>query len=353
MLTPRLVPWTMVRWLVLPLSLGAAAVVAWWAAGLWLVHTQGQAGPQGLTPDQVQVRVLAGLAAVISAGSVVVEGRIGRSPVGRRVWAGLLAALVAGLAGWALGSLVMWVQRAAGMPEVTLALRWRLGPWLAAGLAVGWGGLAVRVGRQGVDRLQARWDLPLLTPPPVVDEGAAATWAIHVIGAPAAAGAGAVVWYALGELWHDLFLASAAGAWTFGAVWGALGSGWPERLVQAWVSVAAGARPGWRVPLDASDPVLSERFIGSFPAGLDLHLPESDGVAELHLSVRAIAGGGLAARGLSVRPVRLARRLERVDLRYDPTLPAPFETPVGHEDRIRLGERAEIEVVVLSREGMP
>jgi hypothetical protein len=338
---------------VLPLSVGAAAVAAWWAVALWLVHTQGQAGPRDLTPDQVQVRVLAVLAAAISAGSVVLEGRIGRSPVGRRVWAGALAAVVAGLAAWAFGSLVMFVQRAAGMPDVTLALRWRLGPWLAAGLAVGWGGLAVRMGRQWVDRLQQRWQLPLLTPPPVVDEGSGATWAIHLIGGPAAAGTGAVVWYALPVLWHDLFLASAAGAWTFGAVWGAMGSGWPNRLVQAWVAVHSGARPGWRVPLDADDPVLSERFVGSFPAGLDLHLPESDGVAELHLSVRAVPGGGLAARGLSVRPVRLARRLERVDLRYDPGLPAPFETPVGHEDRIRLGERAEVEVVVLSREGMP
>ena len=58
-------------------------------------------------------------------------------------------------------------------------------------------------------------------------------------------------------------------------------------------------------------------------------------------------------RGLSLQPTLLRRFLERIDLRYDRTRPAPLETRLTSGDRIEIGDgarNAEIEFLMLPRE---
>lgn len=352
MLTPRLVPFTPTRSLVMPATGASAALVGWLLGLLWVGWLRGGPGPLTVDPRGEAVRLLASVAAVVAAGSVWAEGRLVRSPTRRRVAATGLAGVVAGLVAWGVGALASLLLAAGEVAPHTATLRATLPLWLSIGAGLATAGLVVRRGRFVIDRAQRRWDLPLLVPPPVADEPARDTWITHLIGAPAAAVAGALVSYVAGLVGPGRFEAVGLGAAAVGALWGVFASGWPLRTVQGWLRVLRGARPGWRVPLDADDPALAERFVGAFPHGVDLHLPASDAVAELHMSVVA-RPDGWAARGLTVQPISVIRLAERVDLSYDPGLPAPWETRLRSEDRVRLGERAEVELIVLSREGAP
>ena len=74
---------------------------------------------------------------------------------------------------------------------------------------------------------------------------------------------------------------------------------------------------------------------------------------EMHLSVAVDDQHRYFARGLSLAPTTVRRFLERVDLSYDPSRPAPLETRLSSGDRIMLGNGArvaELEFLMLPRE---
>jgi hypothetical protein len=333
-----------------------AGMCAWWVA-LVVVDGSHGGGRAAWSPDTEGAIFLALVSAAAAVTTLQLEARWERNGLRRRLGAGALAALVAGLG--TLGSCALWfaLRRWWGVePEYGLALRGRLVPWLFAGGWLSLALIAVRVGRYAVDDLQRRWELHAMEPPPPLEGSRwALAGALALVG-PLCGLTAAVVSYTLGLWLDDLYVAGMGAAWAFAALAGALSWGIPDRAWQPWVMVRVGARPGWRIPLDAADTALQERFIGHFPSGMDLHLPGTDGVAELHLSILARGDADhieLAARGLSQRPVTVIRSLERVELAYDPALPAPLETTLRHEDRVRLGDAAEVEVLVLSREGTP
>lgn len=351
-MTPRLIPFLPFRHLVSALMGGAGALVAW---GMALVALDAWRHARYSAGSEVAVTAegawwLAAVAAGAAGTALAVEGRFERTPPGRRALTVLvgaaLAAVCTALPAWLWASFA--VEVSAGM-----ALRERLFSWMAAGGGAAFSLLVLREGAQALHDLQVRWELSMIVPPPPREARRIVVVAEHLIAGFAAGLLAAAAWYGLSHAADDLFLAGAAGAWVIGAVCGGLTWGPAARLYVGWLAVRVGARPGWRVPLDASQIALSERFVGHFPAGMDLYLPPEDGVAELHLSALATGDGTWGARGLTQQPVTLMRTLERVDLTFDPTLPAPLETPIRDGDRIRLGDHAEVEFLVLSREGAP
>jgi hypothetical protein len=160
-------------------------------------------------------------------------------------------------------------------------------------------------------------------------------------------------WYLVGISWGDRFVASAAACWVLGAAAGGFMWAVPDRAYRGWLRVLVGSRPGWRIPLDVKERLRTERFVGHFPVGMDLHLPDTDGVAELHVSVLAKGHGDWAVRGLTRRTVRVERMLERLMLAYDRREPAPYEAPLHDGDRVVVADVTELEFVVLPAEGGP
>ncbi|MEM6931571.1 MAG: hypothetical protein AAF602_31865, partial [Myxococcota bacterium] len=176
----------------------------------------------------------------------------------------------------------------------------------------------------------------------------------HVGGGLAAGGLAAAVWHAVGhypDLGGDLYAASAAASAVFGLGCGGLFWGVPDAWYDGWIRVLTPTRFGLRVPVSETREVV----IGHYPRGLDLYLPDGDGVAELHCSFVVDELGRYAVRGLSRVATTVRRPLERVDLRYDPGRAAPLETELRPEDRIVLGDggHTEIEFVRLPRGPKP
>ena len=77
-------------------------------------------------------------------------------------------------------------------------------------------------------------------------------------------------------------------------------------------------------------------------------------LAELHASFLVDEERRYAVRGLSVHGVEVKRSLERLDLRYDPSRPAPLETSLQMEDRVVLrtedGKETVLEFLLLPKE---
>lgn len=212
-----------------------------------------------------------------------------------------------------------------------VSLRYRLGVWAMVGLNTG---LWAAVFRKGSGMLS------------------------H-LGAGLLAGiAGGMVWFVVGYAnfalgTNSLYLASALGAMTFGGIFGLFAWGIPNDLYAGWLRVVTETRFGRRIPIDAKGVDSKERFVGHYPRGLDLYLPADEGVMEMHVSVLVDDQQQYHLRGLTIAPTRLERLLERVNLRYDPTLPAPKEVELQSGDRILLGapgQHTVLEFLMLPRE---
>ncbi len=324
-----------------------------WGAGVLALDALRQASWQGggalIDGGTEGALLLSAIAAAGAAGAVWTEVRVERAP---RLAAGLEVALAALVALW-VSVLGVVIAGALAPSASVLALRVHVGPFLAAGLGASFGTLAPRFARRLVEWAQVRWDTRFFPSPPAPDAGIVSSLALHTMAGVAAGAVGALAWYQVGIALGDRFLAMGIAGWLVVVVSALLTTGVPLRAFQGWLRVRVGTRAGWRVPLDAMSVVRSERFVGSFPVGMDVHLPASEGVAPVHASVRAAPDGTFAVRGLSREPVRLQRFLEWVDLAVDPTLPAPLETPLVDGDRVRLGDRVEIELVVVPREDGP
>ncbi len=328
-----LIPYTWTRHFAVALSCAGAGLLAW-----WLALTMSVWAP--LWGAEWDGAVYLGLvSAAVAGASVLSEASLHREAIARRVWRPALAGLVSGLLtvlGYAILMLGVLPLLGGGAPDADaseptlVSMRWRLPVFLAAGFACSIGPLVLR--RAHV---------------------------LSHLGAGLVAGlAAATGWFALGYLRFidgtgDLYFAGAAGALLFGGAFGLYAWPIPDSLYAGWMRVVTDTRFGRRIPVDAPDGAARERFIGHFPRGLDLFLPASDGVMELHASVLRNGKGEYRVRGLTLQPTTVRRFLERIDLRYDPRRPAPLETRLSSGDRMYLGppdNPTVVEFVMLPRE---
>ncbi len=329
-----LIPYTWMRHLSVALVCSGATLLAWWfvlaLAVISPVWTVGWDGAVYVTS----------LSAAVAGASTLAEASLRRLPLWKRVLRTAGSALISGvlsLAGYwswhgVMGPLVFDDVAGIDLSEPTLvSLRYRMAAFLFAGVPAGVGPLVFRRGAGFFSHMGAGAAAGLM---------AGATW--YVLGYPKSF---------IGL--SDLYLASAGGALVFGATFGLLAWGIPDNLYAGWMRVVSETRHGRRIPVDAPDGAVRERFIGHFPRGLDLFLPAEDGVMELHVSVMVTRKQEYRARGLTLNPTHVRRFLERIDLRYDARRPAPLETRLSSGDRFLLGPASDptvVEFIMLPRE---
>lgn len=332
-----LVPYNWTRHVVVALAAAAGALLLWWA----FLHLRIWAGPTlfkwGILYSRgAEGPLFLGMAsATIAFMSVLVEHSLRRTVLYLRVGFALVAGIVAllwtaityGMLWFLIGLFASDAMAAIVTDPALASHRHHLWMWLAAGLGSGLGPLIVRRGRG---------------------------WFSHLAGGFVAAGAGAALWQYLGyHIFQDLYLASCLSVLLWGFLHGLLCWGVPDELYAGWVRVLTPYRYGYRIPVDRVDGNPSERFIGHFPRGLDLFLPVEQGVAELHASFVRTAAASYTVRGLSQQPTLVKRPLERVDIRYDPSRPAPLETELRSEDVVVMSDgknEALVEFVMLPKE---
>ena len=328
-----LIPYTPFRHVVVGLVCLGACLAAWWlvlsVTWLW--------APWNVDWDGAVL--LGTLSAAAGGASVLAEGSLRRTTLWKRLLLAGLATTVAALMSvawywlWALVSTKM--LSGLGTEEDILdpslgSLRYRGVSWMTTGFGAGLGTAMVRRFRGGLS---------------------------HLVGGALAGLAGAAVWFAVGypkfAFAQDLFYASALGACAFGFFFGAFTWGVPDDLYAGWLRVLTVTRHGRRIPIDGLDGAPRERFVGHFPRGLDLFLPAPEGVLELHTSILVNRKQEYRARGLTLAPTEVRRFLERVDLRYDSSRPAPLETRLASGDRIVMGppgHQTVVEFLMLPRE---
>ncbi len=356
-----LVPYTSMRHLVVGLYCAGAGLLAWWFLLLYITAV----GP-GWGPGSDGAFYLAVVGSAVAGASVLAEHSLRRSPLWKRVafgggalavsfvlalvaywfWTSILAPLLigptvrlgmeslgmfrAGLAADApseqVRALVESVDPDLADPSL-VSLRYRLGAFVSVGMGTAIGPLAARKARGFLYHLLAGLLAGLF---------AASCW--HVFNS---------------VITSDLYWAGAAAAFAWGLAFGMFAWPLPDNLFAGWLRVLSYDRFARRIPIDAPDGEPKERFVGHFPRGLDLYLPGETGVMEMHVSVAVDSQHRYFARGLSLASTVVRRFLEKVNLRYDPSRPAPLETRLSSGDRIVMGEgehAAELEFLMLPRE---
>jgi len=333
-----LIPHTWIRHISPALIMGSAALIVWW---LWLTYLV----VYGRTFFDMFLLYntgthgsyfLASVAATLAFTTILQEGSLYRRPVFRRI--GL--AVAAGFFTWLYTLFSVWfvqwifwsifvTEGMAGLyedPSLT-TLRYRILQWIAAGWCSSTGPMLVRRGEGFFN---------------------------HFFGGIVSGGIGAAVWHYCGyNLFQDYYLAPALGVFAWGFTYGLFVWPIPKDLYAGWIRVLSDHRYAYRIPIDHEDGTHSERFIGHFPRGLDLFLPVDKGVAELHMSVLVDDDHNYAVRGLSVWPTMTRRFLESIDLRYDPTRPAPLQTTLSSGDRMSMSDgvnTTHVEFVLLPKE---
>ncbi len=355
-----LIPYTLARHGVVSLITAGAALLAWWVTLFIIVVLGPTANSSGLywTQGMEGAWLLCNIASVIAFMSVFVEGSLRRRPMhyrfGYAIFGAFLTSLMTlcvyglwTLIGPYMGSTAMWPVLADGS---LVTLRYKLVPWACAGVASGIGPWVARILQEVVARRLGRGadSLAAVRVPTWADW--ASSFITHTAGGFIAGTLCAAIWHSFGfyaMLAGDLYLAPAAGAFTWGLVHGLLVWAIPEDMYAGWVRVLSAERYGLRIPVPHHDGSPSERFLGHFPRGLDLYLPAEQGVAELHASFVVDEEHHYAVRGLSVQSTVVKRFLERIDLRYDERRPAPLETDLKMEDRILIGPNQETQVEFL------
>jgi hypothetical protein len=360
-----LIPYTWARHAAVSLVVAGAAVVAWWAVLAWIVVVGpvlwrwGFLWPQGFEG----AFYLCAVSTAIAFTSLYAEGSLRRRALHWR-WlfasiSGFIAFLCT-LTGYLVvvyGTSLFVTERMAPVVDDSslVTLRYRIAAWVLAGLSSGAGPWLTRL-LQVI--LSNRWDLGIdvgWRKQPIGALRFLGDMVYHLGGGTVGGLLGAATWHSIGFYQQifpgDLYLAAVAGPSVWGLMHGLLCWGIPDDLYAGWVRVLSFERYGVRIPLDSSLGTI-ERFVGHFPRGLDLYLPVEQGVAELHTSFLAHDHQRYSVRGLSIQPTIVRRFLEKIDLRYDQRRPAPFETDLRMEDRIRLGDQGQtqVEFLLLPRE---
>lgn len=324
-----LIPYTIYRHFAVALVCAGAALIAWWLVLMLAV------GGAPWAPVWDGAAYLGATGAVVSGASLLAEGTLRRTKLWKRVlftFGGM--AVTAGLivlahALWSFGLSKAFLQPTNADPTLT-TLRFRLPEWITVGLSCTAGTLPFR-------KLKGFF--------------------AHVIGGPVSGLAAGAAWYIAGNPLYvvsdDLYLASAVGSCTLGFCFGLFAWGVPDELYAGWLRIVTETRHGRRIPIDTHGEHVRERFVGHFPRGLDLFLPATEGVMELHTSVLVTKDRVYKARGLTLQPTAVRRFLERLDLRYDSRRPVPLETKLASGDRIVLGppgNQTVLEFIMLPRE---
>jgi hypothetical protein len=332
-----LVPYNWTRHVVVAVAAATTALLTWWT----LLHVRVWMGPTLYEWGLLYARGAEGplflglTAGAIAFASVLAEHSLRRTGLLWRAAFSLGAALVAFLwtvIGFLILALLVGLFAREPMREIVsdpalASHRHHVWMWIAAGIGAGLGPLIVRRGKG---------------------------FFAHIGGGIVSAGAAAALWQYLGyHILQDLYLAAAMSVFLWGLLHGLLVWGVPDELYAGWVRVLTPYRYGYRIPVDRVDGAPSERFIGHFPRGLDLFLPVEQGVAELHTSFVRNAHGEYTVRGLSQAATIVKRPLERIDIRYDPSRPAPLETQLQSEDIVIMSDgrnETRLEFVMLPKE---
>ena len=322
-----LIPYKWTRHLSMGYWCATFGLSTWWLLQIFLSQSS-MSWPANLDG----VIWLTSLSSVIAAGSTLGEGNLRRWRFRDRLWKSLTAGGIA--FGASLGGYYLWmllvrlVIGEEGVDSNLLNYQYRIGAFILMGVASGLGAVTVR-----------KWNgmIQLFT---------------HLFGGFTAGLGAAVIW---GLTWsafelYELYYASAFASTGFGFLFGVCVWGVPDDLYAGWIRVISHHRFGHRIPIDPGATEPRERFVGHYPNGLDLYLPPESSAMELHTSFRVDKEQRYYLRGLSVYPTRMKRFLEWVRLDYDPRSPVPVETQLESEDRIRMGDAAEIEFIVLPRE---
>lgn len=335
-----LIPYTWIRHISLGLVTGGAAVVTWWCFLVYMVYFGMGLYDSGMlfTVKVHGTWFMVLQAVVMTFVSLFAEGALYRdSLIWRmvRCWVGVVVATIhAFLLFFMINSLIEYVfissEMAPLMEDRSLTtLRYTIVQWLAMGWVVGTSCLAVRFASRVIST-KVGIDLAA--------QGGASVFG-HTFGAITAAGMGAAVWQLCGmHLYGDLYLAAPLGVFVWGFMHGALSWAVPRDLYAGWVRVISDHRFPYRIPIDKLEGGLSERFVGHFPRGLDLFLAADQGNAELHVSFMVDDDQRYFVRGLSIWPTLLKRFLESLELRWDPSRPAPLQTELQQGDRVMLSD---------------
>lgn len=327
-----LIPWTSARHYAVALVVGGFALVGWWAFLAWYVVE----GPWWSRASEGLVW-LDWMAFVVAFASLLTEGGLKRMPPFRRfiraMFGGLLAVLFATVSWYLNGGIPTLFASEEGLLAMEdpslVTLKFRLLQWVGAAWASALGPFLLR--RNGLGGFFN-----------------------HLFGGMTAGLVAAGLWQGLGQhQFGDLYLASGFAAFGWGTTHGLLVWGIPRSLYAGWIRVLSEHRFAHRIPVDKPDGSGAERFIGHFPRGMDVFLPADHGVAELHISALVDGEQTYRVRGLSQYPTLLRRPLVRIDLRYDPSRPAPLETELHSGDVLRLSDGTgvtEVEFVLLPRE---
>lgn len=346
-----LVPYTWARHLNVALVTGSAALVGWWVLLFFTVVIRPVIGI-GFAHWFEGAALLALASGLIAGTSILAEMSLRRLgplyrfglPVITALFAGLFTLLMFGVMTLIVRLVTPSSLEALINDQHFASYRFRFLQWAFAGIASGVAPFIIRA------ILFRKWLIGF----------------DHLGGGLSAGVLGGVVWHFLSYFGiavpgskpivylipPDMYLATALALFTWGFLHGLLVWAIPDELYAGWFRVMDGARAGHRIPIDHVTGGPSERFVGHFPRGLDMHLPEEKGVAELHVSFVTDGQGRYAVRGLSQAPTNVKRFLERVDLRYDARRPAPLETELSNEDTVSLGAKGDtvIEFLLLPKE---
>lgn len=176
---------------------------------------------------------------------------------------------------------------------------------------------------------------------------------IHYLLAGLFAGLGAgAIWSIFGYyIFQNLYWAGAMLCMGFGFFFGLAARSIPDDLYVGWIRIVAGSRFGHRIPIDAKQRLVKERFLGSYPNGLDMYIPPTEQVQELHTSiVHNPHNDTYILRGLSQQHTKMKRFLEWAKLDYNPTSPVPNEVVLQNEDMVEIGEQISFEFLILPKE---
>ena len=320
---------------------GSFCVITWWIHLMWFLHI----GPFWI-PSHDGFFWLCPLVATTAGGAIFLEGSVRRAPVHWRFFktltaigasSGLFYALflmydvTIGPIFFALFNVIKPESIQVDLTDVhKIVFQNQLGLFLLAGFSVAFGTLLVRKWK-GMYHIGN-----------------------HIIGGLLAGVSAAAVWmfflYFSPSTGIHLYLSGAFASVAFGFVFGM--SAWtiPDELYAGWLRVMSPSRFGHRVPIDATSGGTKERFVGSYPNGLDLFLPQNEGVMELHISAYVEPGQQYIIRGLSQQSTIIKRPMETVQLNYNPRSPQPAETQLFSEDIIHMGGAGKIEFIMLPRE---
>lgn len=324
-----LIPYTWVRHFQFAIWSGLCGLLFWWFYLLSL--TQGWAFWAASWDAFITNALL--VTAVVSA-NVLGEASLRRWTIGVRLRKIILAAGVAIgcclLFNWTWHLLASMMLDDIGSVHHVVALKYRWGDFVGAGLAVAAGLLTVE-----------RWKE---RPKKFVMQ--------YILGGVFAGLCTGAMWSIASDYWmQNLYWAGAVMFAIFGASFGLAVRTIPNDLYVGWVRILSGSRFGHRIPIDAKNNRPKERFVGSYPNGLDMFFPFEEQVQPLHGSIVHLPQDGTyTLRGLSQYHTKMVRMLEWAKLDYNAASPVPMEVQLNNEDRIELGDQVVVEFLILPRE---